>query len=957
MKKPTHLFRTIGICIALFLGFTATCQAQVQPTWPAITQEAKPWTRWWWMGSAVNEKDLTWLMEQYQQAGLGGVEITPIYGVKGTEDQFINFLSPKWMDMLQHTLKEGERLNMGVDMAQASGWPFGGPWVSPEDACKYVAHKTYTLKGGESLKEPVQFIQEPLERTVGERIDIAKLQDPIVKNPNLQLHAFDQVRFPRPLPLQALMAYSDKGQTLNLTDKVDKNGNLNWKAPTGNWNLYAVFQGWHGKMVERAGPGGEGDVIDHFSEQATDNYLEHFDKAFQGHNLKSLRAFFNDSYEVDDAQGESNWTPRMFEEFRSRRGYDLRNHLPALFGQSTEENNRRVLCDYRETISDLLLENYTKQWDAWAQKHGALIRNQAHGSPANILDLYAATDIPEIEGTDIYRIKFASSAAHVTGKKLTSSESATWENEHFLSALRDVKKAMDLFLLGGVNHTFYHGTNYSPQAAEWPGWLFYAAVHFNPNNTFWNDFSTLNSYVARCQSFLQAGKPNNDVLLYLPIYDAYSKPGNALLQHFDGIAHGFRGTGLEASAKEMQEKGYSFDFISDKQLQKLETENNLLKTGGITYKTIVVPDARLVPLETFEQLVKLAEAGAIVVIYKNLPADVPGLGNLQERQEKYKKLTARLNFANATGGARKATVGKGAFLMADNLDQVLPLAGVQREAMVDNGLQYIRRKHDGGNYYFIANWSDKGFDGWVPVQANAQAVALYNPLTAQSGYANTRKAEGGATGVYLQLAPGESCILETSEKPVSGGAPYTYTKSAGATQELKGNWTVSFVSGGPKLPADVKTTTLTSWTEFGGQEVKDFSGTAKYTLSFSKPKGKANAWLLDLGRVEESARVVLNGTELGTLIGPTYQLTVPDKLLKRKNVLEVYVSNAMANRVAYLDRNNIAWKKFYNINMSARRAENRGSDGHFTAAKWQPRPSGLLGPVTLTPVTMVAGNQ
>lgn len=459
------------------------------------------------------------------------------------------------MDRLTHTLTEAQRLDMGVDMAQASGWPFGGPWVTPADACKYVAWQTYTLKPGERLTEAVTYMQKPIVRTVGEPISLDKLVEPIAKNPDLQLHAFDQVRFEKRLPLQALMAYSDKSQPIDLTSKVSADGKLDWTAPTGhNWTLYAVFEGWHGKQVERAGPGGEGDVIDHFSKIATQHHLQRFDAAFAGRKLTGLRAFFNDSYEVDDAQGEGNWTPNLFAEFAKRRDYDLKNYLPALFGKDDAETNRRVLSDYRETISELLLENYTETWSKWAKSKGKLIRNQAHGSPANILDLYAVTDIPEIEGTEPLRIKFASSAAHVMGKKLTSSESATWNNEHFLSKLSDVKKDMDRFLLGGVNHTFYHGTNYSPQSAAWPGWLFYAAVHFNPNNTFWTDFGKLNQYVARCQSFLQTGQPDNDVLVYLPIYDAYTQPGNrraapVLLQHFDGMEHGFKGMPVERYAE------------------------------------------------------------------------------------------------------------------------------------------------------------------------------------------------------------------------------------------------------------------------------------------------------------------------------------------------------------------------------------------------------------------------
>ena len=114
----------------------ASTIAAAQPKWKPITQQSKPWSRWWWEGNAVNPKDLSYNMEVYKKAGLGGLEVTPIYGVKGYESQFIDFLSPKWVDMFKHTLKEGTRLGMGIDLANASGWPFGGRWVTPEDACK-----------------------------------------------------------------------------------------------------------------------------------------------------------------------------------------------------------------------------------------------------------------------------------------------------------------------------------------------------------------------------------------------------------------------------------------------------------------------------------------------------------------------------------------------------------------------------------------------------------------------------------------------------------------------------------------------------------------------------------------------------------------------------------------------------------------------------------------------------
>ena len=171
--------------LILFLLFMQTISAQ-EISWPEITRENKPWTRWWWPGSIVTPADLTSAMEKYHDAGLGGMEIAVIYGVKGHEDKFINYLSPKWMDMFTYTLKEAERLNMGIELANASGWPFGGPWVDPPDACKNINYKNYSLKTGESLGEKIEFIQQPLVRPVGEKPDITKLIDPIGKNDNLQ---------------------------------------------------------------------------------------------------------------------------------------------------------------------------------------------------------------------------------------------------------------------------------------------------------------------------------------------------------------------------------------------------------------------------------------------------------------------------------------------------------------------------------------------------------------------------------------------------------------------------------------------------------------------------------------------------------------------------------------------------------------------------------------------------
>lgn len=941
MKKNIFLF-----CAVLFF---VNVNAQIK--WPAITQQTKPWTRWWWEGSAVDKQNLTWTMQQYQQAGLGGLEITPIYGVKGAEDKFIDFLSPKWVEMLQHSLTEGKRLGLGIDMATGTGWPFGGPWVEDKDAAKYVAYKTYTLNGNERLKDTIQYRQESFVRTAnGKPLKVEQVLNPITANKNLQAMAIDQIRFDVTLPLQLVMAYNETGTNIDLTKNVS-NGKLDWTAPAGKWKLIALFEGLHGKMVERAAPGGEGRAIDHFNGQALKNYLSKFDQAFAGKDISSLRSFFNDSYEVDDARGQSNWTPDFFIEFKNKRGYDLKNELPTLFANDNSDRYKRVLYDYRETISDLLLEKFTQPWHEWAKAKGKLIRNQSHGSPANILDLYATIDIPETEGTNLTRFKFATSSAHVMGKPLASSESATWLNDHFLSSLGDVKLILDKYFIGGVNHVFYHGTNYSPQNEPFPGWLFYAAVHFTPQNPFWKDFGTLNAYAARCQSFLQAGKPSNDVLLYFPFADRNNQPARGgMLHHYDGM-EGFEGTIFDKAAEEMLEIGYSWDLISDKQIQLLQFVNGKIKAPGGEYQTIVLSGVKYLPLPTLQKLVALVNQGAAVIFQDGIPKMVPGLSDIENKQKQFDALLAQLQFKTTNAeGINNAASGKGLFWEGKEIRYLLANADVRSEEyLTDKKLQFIRRKINGGEYYFITNNGKTTFNDWVLLNTPVQHAVLFDPMQQRSGVANTRKGDNNTLDIFLKLAPGESCIVQTGVTKFTG-TKFPYTETTGEAIAIEGNWNLKFLSGGPTLPKASTVNQLQSWTALNTDGVKEFSGTAEYSISFKKPAVAAKSWLLDLGAVKESATIILNGKTIATLIGPSYAVTIPSAQLKPVNQLQVIVTNGMANRIIDLDKRGVQWKKFYNINMSARLAENRGADGLFTAIKWSPKPSGLLGPVTLTAI-------
>ncbi|HET7217233.1 MAG TPA: glycosyl hydrolase, partial [Vicinamibacterales bacterium] len=515
----------------------------------------------------------------------------------------------------------------------------------------------------------------------------------------------------------------------------------------------------------------------------------------------------------------------------------------------------------------------------------------------------------------------------------------------------DVRAAVDRFFVAGVNHIVYHGTAYSPAGDPWPGWQFYASVEFNPQNAWWDDFAALNAYVARVQSFLQSGRSDTDVLLYYPFYESLTIRGASLLSHFGGAAPPARRTTFEDAAEALQAAGFTYDFISDRQLQRSRIENSRLTTeGGTSYHTIVLPSSRYVPLETVQRILELARGGATVVSFASWPSDVSGLADLDARRARLKAAVAGVSFGPAdTEGIREAAIGRGRILQGSDLGRLLARAGVRREPMVDRGLQFARRIDAMGRVYFVSNPADRAIDEWVRIDSRAAALTAFDPMSGRHGRLAVRANESGRD-VYLQMPPGGSLIL--AESPAPSRSSFESYRTAGDPIAVAGPWTVRFLKGGPRLPSPRVVDRLVSWTTFG-QDAEVFSGTAVYTATFAHSTRGGQRWQLDLGRVADSARVRLNGRDLATLIGPPYRLVLDASQLQPRNTLEVSVSNLSANRVRDLDVRGVPWKKFYNVNFPARLPENRGPDGLFSAARWEPLESGLLGPVALTPLAVV----
>jgi hypothetical protein len=351
--------------------------------------------------------------------------------------------------------------------------------------------------------------------------------------------------------------------------------------------------------------------------------------------------------------------------------------------------------------------------------------------------------------------------------------------------------------------------------------------------------------------------------------------------------------------------------------------------------------------------VALARQGATVVTFRGPPADVAGLADVDARRARLLDAIRGVPFGPPDAeGISQAQVGQGRFLNGDDLAVLLTRAGVVRERMVDQDVRFARRRDAAGRTYFISNTGSRAVDGWVPLAIDTPQAIVFDPIRGVSGGGKVRPPNGRAsagTDVFLQIPPGGSLIVRTSA--VAPRNELAFYHPAGPSTGIEGRWTIRFTKGGPVLPSPQILERLRSWTELPDPDLGRFSGTALYTATFPRPGTRGAAWALDLGEVRETARVRLNGQALGTSIGSPHRFIVPDGMLRSSNALEVAVTNLSANRIADLDRRGVPWKKFYNVNFPARSPENRGADGLFSAANWTPLDSGLIGPVTLTPLT------
>jgi len=860
---------------------------------------------WWWFGPAVTKAEVTRELEVMRAARIGTVLIFPIYPIsvddpsKGIRN--LKYLSPEFLDVLGHATREAKRLGITVDVLMGTGWPYGGPSIKPE-----MGSKKLRVAIGESRAGAHERLEAAwIVKGDGKKVTLAG-----AKEVTAEVRAGTTVALPEG---HVLMSF--------------------YMAPT--------------KMnVKRPALGAEGPVMDHLDPSVLKSYLDDVGgKLLSTSAPGAIRTLHSDSMEVFGAE----WTRTFLDEFRRRRGYDLRPYLPALAadaGPVTED----VRFDFWRTLSELAMDNYVRPLQAWCHAHGVGLQAESYGTPPVDMSSFAAVDSVMGESYDwkmFVASRWASSAAHQYSKRTTSAEAYTWLRfPRYVSTLEDVKLGSDLHFACGVNKIIAHGYAYSPPAAGVPGWGYYASIMMNDTNTWWPYFRHLSDYVRRTSYALALGKPAVDVGILLPEDDvmAAQAPGKGLNLYM--TTKGWLGRtrvpefSLPAAfaaetplLKTLLASGFTFDGFDRSILQAtLRTDRGRLEVGDVAYRIAILPSLKGISIEILERLRDFCRAGGTLIATRRLPEASYGVQDRDARYARVRALIEEIFGSGPTDQPRRRAYGKGtAIYVPDETEQFAKaLATLNPEigfATPDADLVYLNRAEGARQLYFVANTT----------AATKHIEATFRDArgTAQFWNAMDGTITGAPAGnkLAIELGPHASTIVyfDPAAKTV---APKPAPRLA-AEQPVTGKWTLE--AGGRSFTLE----SLRSWTEIA--ECKYFSGRGAYRISTQIPAswiGAGKSVWLDLGEVREAADVRVNGQAAGAVWMQPYKIDITRYVKPGANRIEVGVANLLINRI--LGEPTPDYKGLEPLRFPKPGEKDRVKE---------PLPSGLLGPVRLLSLT------
>lgn len=916
MRK--NLTRKLSGILSLLLLLTICANAQLigindlQKNFERPPDDARIMMRWWWFGPSVTKAELERELKMMKQGGIGGVEIQPVYPLLPDDEKAgiknLPYLSDEFLEMLRFTSEKTRELGMRMDLTLGSGWSFGGA-------------------------------KTPITEAAGQfRVERVKIDS-----------ATKRIPLPSMIPAEKLLSIvlaKTSGNTLAESDIKEltdiRDGAVFIPANMTGTEVMFFISGKSGMQVKRPAVGAEGYVLNHLDKPSVDSYLKNTGDrlltAFDKNNLPY--SVFADSLEVYN----QDWTDDFLEEFKKRRGYDLKPLLPALaldMGAKTQD----IRYDWGRTITELFNERFMIPMQAWSKRNGTRFRIQGYGIPPAAISSNAYADISDGEGAQwkvVRAARWASSANHIYGRPVTSSETWTWlRSPVFRATPLDLKAEADIHFLQGINQLIGHGWGYTPPQVEYPGWRFYAAGAYSEQNPWWIVMPDLAAYLQRMSFLMRQGNPKNDVALYLPNADAYAH-FSAGKVHLIDVERELVG---EKIMPEIFKSGYNLDFFDDEMLQKIgKTSGKSLTLGASDYPIVILPGIERIPLESLKKLDEFVSNGGILVATRRLPSAAPGLKATAGEQKQIKEITQRL-FEGANAKAK---------FVADEsqLGSVLKAAMSPDVAVspANEDLHFVHRQTADSDIYFLANTSNTKQTVEATFRTSGEPE-LWNAMNGASNSIAPVSWNGKTRTLSLTFEPYQSHVVVFTKR--ANPTMFQSNSSVVSTMDLSSDWQVSVGNNKP-----IAMNRLRSWAD--DDTTKYFSGTAVYEKSVDVTDAMLSSGKtvrLDFGEavslpvqnlkngmqtwldapVKEAAEIYVNDNRAGSVWAPPYSLDVKPFLKAGNNKIRIVVGNTALN---YMAGHNLPNYKLLNLRYGER----------FQAQdmdKIQVLPSGLTGKIQL----------
>ncbi|HUT60473.1 MAG TPA: glycosyl hydrolase [Phycisphaerae bacterium] len=693
---------------------------QLTETWrnpPAIYRGAPFWS---W-NSHLDPQRLCRAIESMHRAGMGGFFMHSRYGLKTP------YLSEKWFECVSACVAKARELNMKAYLYDEDRWPSGtaGGAVTRENPA-FGAHAMVLRSPGEPTDgaERVALFAVRLDGE-GRLLSYEAVEQESAAEGG-QVLAFDVVAH-RPRAWHNDASYVD---ALN-ADAVAEFIRLTHRAYADRYSkdfggvIPAIFtdEPYHGGITFTA----------------TSNVL------------------------VRIAWPYLPWTAELPRQFKKRRGYDLRDHLPELFYDLADGEFSKVKYDYHRTVTELFTESFSRQVGQWCQKHnialtGHYLAEQTLHSQISVagaaMPHYEHMQWPGIDllcdqADELSTAKQCTSVADQLGRERVLSElygCTGWD-----WPLEGHKFVGDWQLAVGVNFRCPHLTHYSLAGGakrDYPASIF-------DHSPWWKHYGVVEDYFARLCFMLTQGKPVRDVLVIHPVESGWGVFGPGSGEADSPL--GAMNESLSQIIRTLSCEHYDWDFGDESLLARhAKVSGAALKVGQMSYELVIVPPSITLRRSTVSVLGRLVAGGGKVIF----------AGRIAERVD-----------AEPSGEVRELAAR--AITCGDRGDHLVPAvesAIPRRVSIAEDGAEQtctwsMLRAVKGGQLLFVQS-HDRREPHRVSVSVpGRRPVVMWDPQTGAQHRVKAR-ANGNRVEFDLDLPPTGSALVSMGMSMTEAGRPY-----------------------------------------------------------------------------------------------------------------------------------------------------------------------------------------